>query len=232
MLDVIEGLEKQFGSEIKGLGGIRRHLLSRKRDAENRPDAAAIIRASVVALDNFAKGAGSWPLEADDFSAVEQGFKRTFRAGRKALARARKQPDDENYHAWRKRVKDHWYHIRLLSGFVGKAIGRREKQLERLSEWLGDDHNIAVLRATSSAESRLFGGRRHLNAFLDLLQELQAQLREKALRQGTRLYAPKPRKLAQRMEHLWTAGRARAKPGPRRKPPATHREVTPAATVA
>ena len=30
------------------------------------------------------------------------------------MRQARKRPGDRQFHDWRKRVKDHWYHCRLL----------------------------------------------------------------------------------------------------------------------
>jgi hypothetical protein len=81
------------------------------------------------------------------------------------------------------------------------------------------------------AEPQLFRAKRDMNAFLDLLGQRQAQLRAKALREGTRLYAPKPRKLARHMERSWNAAKGRTTPTPGRKPPGSHHEVTPAAAV-
>jgi CHAD domain-containing protein len=230
MLEVMDDFEKRFASGMKGLDGIRGRLIARRQEAENRTDAGEILEAAAAALDSTARSAGNWSLEADGFSALEKGFVSAFRAGRKALARVRKRPEDENYHEWRKRVKDHWYHVRLLGGVLGKDVERREKQLEILSEWLGDDHNIVVLRAMLRAESRALGARRDIHAFLDVLQKRQAQLREKALKKGERLYAPKPRKVAQRFERCWNAGKARAEAVPARKPPASDRDVAAAAT--
>ena len=62
------------------------------------------------------------------------------------MARARKHPLPENYHEWRKRVKDHWYHVRLLEGFGTLGCGSYEKSLKELETLLGEDHNLVVLR--------------------------------------------------------------------------------------
>jgi hypothetical protein len=55
-----------------------------------------------------------WPIATDGFAALEPGFEMTFRKGRTAFALAQKRPGPKNYHDWRKRVKDHWYHVRLM----------------------------------------------------------------------------------------------------------------------
>ena len=56
-------------------------------------------------------------------SAIESGLLRSYRDGRKAFAQARREPSIEALHTWRKRVKDLWYHERLLA----PACGRRNK---------------------------------------------------------------------------------------------------------
>jgi len=56
----------------------------------------------------------------------------------------RKHPHPENYHEWRKRVKEHWYHVRLLE--VTVADGGYEKSLKELETALGEDHNLVLLQ--------------------------------------------------------------------------------------
>ena len=73
-------------------------------------------------------------------------MERTFRAGRAALENVRENPTADNFHDLRKRVKDHWYHIRLLEGLWTDVMQAHEKSLKDLETWLGDDHNLAVLR--------------------------------------------------------------------------------------
>src|ERR1700733_10637342 len=68
------------------------------------------------------------------------------RRGRQAFTRARGTREMEDLHAWRKRVKDLWYHERLLASTCGPTVRGHAKDLDRLSELLGDDHDLAVLR--------------------------------------------------------------------------------------
>src|SRR5581483_9455456 len=177
MLEVIDGLEKHFGV-VNHLAEVRQHFLTRKADAENGPKATAIMHAAATAFNGFAERAGNWPLTTDDFSAFKKGLKKSVRAGRRALACVKKEPSDENYHEWRKSAKDHWYHLRLLSGVMGRPIERREKQFDRLAETLGDDHNLVVLRDVLSAEPHVFSARRELSAFLKMLEERREELRD------------------------------------------------------
>jgi CHAD domain-containing protein len=50
-------------------------------------------------------------------SAVRKGFARTLAAARKAMTDAFETRDDAAVREWRKRVKDHWYHVSCSSPY-------------------------------------------------------------------------------------------------------------------
>ena len=50
----------------------------------------------------------------------------------------------EIFHDWRKRVKDHWYHSRLLQGFWPEGIRPHRKAVKELSELLGRYQDLTV----------------------------------------------------------------------------------------
>src|SRR5262249_17754885 len=70
---------------------------------------------------------------------VQDGITRGYRRARKAMHKVESTPEDVFFHAWRRRVKDHWYHVRLFEGLSATARARTRK-LRQLETWLGDDH--------------------------------------------------------------------------------------------
>jgi len=44
-----------------------------------------------------------------------------------------------------RRVKDHWYHARLLENMWAQVMNGYEESLKDLETRLGDDHNLVVL---------------------------------------------------------------------------------------
>ena len=61
----------------------------------------------------------------------------------------------EIFHDWRKRVKDHWYHSRLLQGFWPAGIRPHRKAVKELSELLGRRPSGRVrCRGTRAQRSR------------------------------------------------------------------------------
>jgi hypothetical protein len=119
------------------------------------------------------------------------------------MATAQDDPRPENYHEWRKRVKDHWYHVRLLESLWTEVIQAREASLKNLETWLGDDHNLVVLRDKLSNEPEKYGDADGVHLFLALAGEHQKELRENALSLGQRIYEEKPRQFTQSMSKLW-----------------------------
>jgi hypothetical protein len=57
-------------------------------------------------------------------------FKRSYRRGRKAFDSGREQPDEQRFHEWRKRVKDYWYHTRLLHRIWPALMTARASELK------------------------------------------------------------------------------------------------------
>jgi hypothetical protein len=73
-----------------------------------------------------------------------------------------------------------------------KKLARRA---HRLSDLLGDDHDLAVLLDRARAQPELLDDS-ELAALSTLVQRRQDRLRREALALGARLYRRKPRKLA------------------------------------
>jgi CHAD domain-containing protein len=116
--------------------------------------------------------------------------------------------DPDLYHLWRKRAKDHWYHVRLLSELWGETSQSREGCLHDLETALGDDHNLEVLCAEVSEDSDAFGDKGAAELFTAAARAKQQRLRARALELGERLYEPKPKELIRDFERMWDIWRA------------------------
>jgi CHAD domain-containing protein len=204
-----EGYREELGPHT--LDSIRRGLVARKGQAERNADIGQVLNKLAAGLRSTGKRARTWPLENDGFPAIGCGLERTFSRGRKALALVRANPSPEGFHEWRKRVKDHWYHVRLLEYVwvdIMQAYGRALKDLET---WLGDDHNLVVLRDRVLAEPAFYGKATDIDVFLGVVDKRQKELRDGALSFGKRIYAEKPAQFARRMERFWRAWQSQPK---------------------
>ena len=108
-------------------------------------------------------------------------------------------------HAWRRRVKDLAYHERLLAPTCGPTVRGHVKDLDRLSELLGDDHDLALLARELSLPSTHVAA--DLDAVVKLIEHRRAELQTEAVCIGERVYAETPKAFRRRMRRSWKAGR-------------------------
>jgi CHAD domain-containing protein len=149
----------------------------------------------------------AWPLKEDRFSALGPGLQKTYGRGRRAFHTAYDDPTPEHFHEWRKRVKYHWYHARLLQNTWSPLIKGYRRALKDLSDLLGDHHDLAIFRQTLVDESRDFGEERDLQVLMGLIDRRQAELAAKARTIGQRVYHEKPKRLEDRFHTYWDAWR-------------------------
>jgi CHAD domain-containing protein len=188
-----------------GLGALRVGLAAAADRASNARDRRVRVE---VAADLFRAGrrqVGAARLDARGWAAVGPGIERTYRAGRGALAAAHldRGSDPTAMHEWRKRTKDAWYHVRLLSDAAPSILEPLEARFHDLSDALGDAHDLAVICERLSAAPNRFGGRTPVRGACALAEERRGQLERRAARLGVRLYAEKPRAYNDRMGAYW-----------------------------
>ncbi|HEY4279805.1 MAG TPA: CHAD domain-containing protein [Conexibacter sp.] len=148
------------------------------------------------ALDRIA----AWPLDHADWDVVLEGTLRAYTRGSGARELAEADPTVEHLHAWRKRVKDLWYHHRLLKPVWPRIVSAYADEAHELSELLGDDHDLAVLRDRLTAGVTLPPGTAlDVDALLEILDERRAELQEGSRRLGARLYAESPKAFSRRL---------------------------------
>ncbi len=205
VIATFDELKKKYRDEAGGakLRSIRAGLVRRKREAGREEDTGPVVKAAAEALQKTLKRAEKWHLKSGGFAAIGPGLEETYRAGRRALAAVRKGRSAEKLHQLRKRVKDHWYHVRLLEGLWAEMMDAYEKSLKDLEDWLGEDHNLTVLRDKITAEPGFYGKQQDIALAFDLISRYQKELREKALPLAERIYEEKPREFTRRIKRLW-----------------------------
>jgi CHAD domain-containing protein len=134
---------------------------------------------------------------------VRLGVTRGYRRARRAMANAiAARNDDALFHVWRRRLKDHLYQMRLLER-LDRHASARVRPLDQLQDWLGDDHNLVVLRAAVLAHPQRFGDARGVAAILGCIDERLSTLRRRSVRRGRRLFARKPSSFRREIRSAW-----------------------------
>jgi CHAD domain-containing protein len=207
-LGTLAALRERFGDRLPPDGvGLFAHALEGERERLADPDGEVLaLDRAAGAIEAGRNAIAEWPLQADEWSLVGPGLKRSYRRGRNRYAEVRDGAGDEAVHEWRKRVKDLWYHLRLVRNAKKSVLGEAADEAHRLSDLLGDHHDLAVLRDDAVERRELFADG-DLEKLLSSISERQDELAADALALGERVYAEKPSEFEQRIRSYWKSWR-------------------------
>jgi CHAD domain-containing protein len=175
----------------------KRALMARRHtnSAELAARIANVLEQLVVAQARV----GLWPAVRDSFETLAPGLVRTYREGRRAMDNSGM---PHELHEWRKRVKEHWYHVQLLRNLWPPMMKAYAAVLEDLSHALGDHHDLFELRQLVARTPAVFGRPPSVITILDAIEARQRELESAALEMGRRVYAERPRAWLARMRNL------------------------------
>lgn len=175
----------------------RRESVAAEKDLDGRLEA---VRNELVAGRETVDGL---PIATEGFDAVAGGVRKSYRRARDRMAEAYEDPSTERFHEWRKRVKYHRYHTRLLRSIWVGPMKARRSELKALSDWIGDEHDLAVFESTMTEESRFDPETRETLA--SVIATRRAELRRRGRPLGERLFAESPDDLVDRWRQYWHA---------------------------
>lgn len=168
----------------------RNHQLNREGQREIRR-----------AIDTMESGWSELEIKRGDWRHVGRGIERSYRRARKGFHQVDENPTSENIHEWRKRVKDLMYHVRLLRPIKPGRMGKFEKHLDDLSDWLGYDHDLILLTAFLRKDSQLAPTDRR-----QLFSQVKKHRKEHltaARHVAESIFQDKPADYVQRLERWW-----------------------------
>ncbi|MEX0704268.1 MAG: CHAD domain-containing protein [Planctomycetales bacterium] len=214
IIECCASLEKRFADhpESGALAGLRERLVERRyRLTHEEHDLQQRLGEFLQELRGARERVDDWPLGTGGFGGIVAGLQESYRRGRAALRAAYDAPTPENFHEWRKQVKYHWHHVRLLRNIWKRPMRAWENELDELSERLGDDHDLAVLRATLADEGDSLGDESELDAYRSLIDLRSEELRAAARPAGERLFAEPPKALVRRWRTYWRTWRKKGR---------------------
>ncbi len=132
----------------------------------------------------------AWHPDGAGWDCVRAGLRATYRRARRALRNARSDRATDDLHEWRKQTKYLWHQLQILTPLAIGPIGELADEFHQLADYLGDEHDLAVLRERVAASGEL----------TSLIDRRRQELQEKALTLGERLYADKSKAFVHRLE--------------------------------
>jgi hypothetical protein len=123
---------------------------------------------------------------------LTQGALEGYRRSRDAMRDLNLTSGDAAFHRWRRRVKDHWYQLRLFEGLDRQARARAQR-VEKLETLLGDAHNLVMLRLALLEGRDANTDARTIALILGCISKYQAWLRRSAVKLGHSLFQNSPK---------------------------------------
>ena len=201
----LKAFEKLNGSDAQRFAEIEKMLRKHCRRETRRFRKNDFIAAADRILRKIERRLGGLKIKASGWAAIEPGLKESYTRGWKAFALVRRKPLLENFHEWRKHVKNLWFYFQLLRPAWPAELRAMTDELELLGRYLGDEHDLVLLQQFAARHCA-----KQINeaAALDsLIQSRQMELRAAALKLGSRLYAETPASLCGKLRSCWNLWR-------------------------
>ena len=158
--------------------------------------------------------AAKWRTHRKDGKQLISDVRGLYREGRRALNATRRDPSVEHLHALRKRAKYLSHQLRLFAPQKTSPLGRIAHAFRRLSDDLGDDHDLAVLREQVTRHLKDFPDPESETRLVALIDQARTALQKKALLRAEALYRDKSGRFAKQIRRRC---RKTAERGPRQR---------------
>ncbi len=207
---LVETLESLKGcADGAAYAAARKRLMARRRAVRERVlGAGAGLEEVAVAAEAARPRVADWPVRSEGWDALRRGIKRAYREGRAHQRLAEVGGDAEQFHEWRKRVKDLWHQLEVVEGAWPAVIKGLAEECHRLAETLGKEHDLAVLKEVLEAEARAEGCA--ASPLIDAIEAKREALQRAAIGLGARVYAEKAGAFVERLGAYWEAWAAEA----------------------
>jgi CHAD domain-containing protein len=207
MIQAVDGLSEHYAGQLPKRTFTTLKTRLNRQAAGSRTELAGGLSAEVLeTLRGLRLEVDQWRLRRTGWRAISDGLGRSYARGRRAYRRAARKPTVENLHEFRKRGKDLWYHLRLLEPLSTGILQGYAEEAHRLSDLLGDDHDLAVLHDALRAEGVQAAA--DTDSVIALIDHRRHELQTEALLVGARLFAEQTGAFVERLHRYWKTSQA------------------------
>ncbi|MEF8901876.1 MAG: CHAD domain-containing protein [Halovenus sp.] len=175
----------------------RRDTMAAEQNLERRLNE---VRADLI---DGQKRVSDLPIATEGYDAVAGGLRKSYKRARNRMQEAYEDPEFERFHEWRKRIKYHRYHTRLLRRVWVGPMKRRRAELKELSDIIGYENDLAEFAMILDDED-LFGIKTR-ETLDEVITARRSELHRQGRPLGERLFAEHPDRLVDRIGAYWEA---------------------------
>lgn len=199
-------LPQPMMASLRGWAGEKRQRLSRK-------EVVVGANTCAVSLRRVLERIGGWRIEGDPLEASIGGYSRTYKRAQQEYRICRQGGRPEDRHEWRKRVKYHWYHCRLLREAWPDVMTARANDLKTLADALGEDRDLTMLLEAAKSERVPNLSSVEIGLLDGLVRERSDTRRNDALALAPKLLSDNPKELQKRIRSYWMLSAAHEEAG-------------------
>jgi CHAD domain-containing protein len=204
--DHVEPAALDHGALDEGtLAEVRETLVDRRDDLAREQDVEARLAAVRRDLVEGRERVETLPIATEGYDAVAGGLRKSYKRGRNRMAEAYEDPEFERFHEWRKRIKYHRYHCRLLRQVRVGPMKARRAELKDLSDVVGDANDLAEFTMMLDDEELFAPDVRETLERVCMGRRAEYHREARAL--GERVFAEEPDRLVERIGSYWRAAR-------------------------
>jgi CHAD domain-containing protein len=192
-----DALSDETLADLRGVLVDRRDRLANEQDLNGRLSA---VRADLVEGRNRID---TLPIATEGYDAVAGGLRKSYKRARNRMEDAYDDPEFERFHEWRKRIKYHRYHCRLLRQVWIGPMKARRSELKTLSDVIGDENDLAEFSMMMQDEALFDEATRA--TLKEHITGRRSELHREGRALGERLFAEHPDQLIDRIGSYWTA---------------------------
>jgi CHAD domain-containing protein len=153
-----------------------------------------------------------WPLSGDDFKLVKKNLQKIYELGQRYMYAVLSESTKANVHEWRKRVKDLWYSIRVLSNIWPEIMSPLVILLGKLSDSLGDSNDLFLLKEKIILNQNKLKDEQHTRELINFIDKRIIDLLREARSIGRKVYSEDSKYFVGRMQNYFEIWRSEFTP--------------------
>lgn len=201
-IHAFDALRKRYfeGRRPALLKQARRLLQARVSRRGRRLVRGDTIAVATAALQGTRARCLAWDWQGFGWEEALRALRHSYKRARAAASGASAEPSIKRLHDWRKTTKELCELVRLLRKLHPLAMDELAHELDVLAEFLGDDHDLALLRDELVAHREKLTPARELDTLLEVLDLRREELIRTALDLGERLLERTPKEFARDLQ--------------------------------
>jgi len=153
-----------------------------------------------------------WAISGDSFKIVKKDLRRIYEQGQIQMYAVLNEAIKLNVHEWRKRVKDLWYSMRILSNVWPEIMNPLVNLLRKLSDTLGDTNDLYLLKEEIISNQNKFRDDQHTIELINFIDKRIVGLLKVARFIGRKIYSEESKYFVGRMQNYFEIWRSEYNP--------------------